>query len=240
MRLLCAPYAGGAASLFQAWPHGLPSDVEIRAVQLPARQERLREPPLTRISRVVDHVRSALDALSPLPTVLFGHSFGSIVAFELARSLHAAGSPPVSVVVGARRAPHLPRVHADIHHLSDREFSEALHRHYGTPLSVLSDSDLMSLALPSLRADFEVLETYHCAEGAPLTIPFTVLRGRRDVSVPGPDAAAWGHVAETIVHKEIDAGHFFIDTHRPWVLTCVAEVLAAARRETHTNASEGN
>ena len=47
LRLICFPYAGGGASTFSLWPRALPSHVELCAVQLPGREERLSETPLT-------------------------------------------------------------------------------------------------------------------------------------------------------------------------------------------------
>jgi surfactin synthase thioesterase subunit len=39
-RLVCVPDAGNAASLFHGWSREVPGDVELRAFQLPARQDR--------------------------------------------------------------------------------------------------------------------------------------------------------------------------------------------------------
>jgi medium-chain acyl-[acyl-carrier-protein] hydrolase len=227
VRLVCCPYAGASATLFHAWPSGLPADVEVRAVQLPARQSRLREPPLTRVAPIVDRIVAALGALPPAPLALYGHSFGSLVAFELARRLSALGAPPIALVVAARRPPHLPHVHTNLYALPEPELLAALHERYGTPWSLLRDRDLMELALPPMRADMEAIETHVHVDGDPLDLPVTVLRALRDAALPADEAAEWSELVRggAPVH-EIDAGHFFMDTHRAWVLARVADAIA--------------
>jgi medium-chain acyl-[acyl-carrier-protein] hydrolase len=226
MRLVCFPYAGAGSTVFHAWPQGSPGNVEIYAAQLPARQERLQDAPLTRVDTIVECVAGELSRLPPMSTVLYGHSFGGLLAYEIARRLQAANAAPAALVIGARRAPHLPPAHAPIHHLPEADFLDAIHLRYGTPLAVLR-SEVMALALRSLRADFEALETYAYVPGAPLESSVTVLRGRHDASVSADDAAAWQEVARgPIALHEIGAGHFFVDTHRAWVLERVFAIPA--------------
>src|SRR5262249_17872079 len=53
LRLFCFPYAGGGASLYRAWPENLPEHIELCAIQLPGRESRLSETPITRLSLLV-------------------------------------------------------------------------------------------------------------------------------------------------------------------------------------------
>jgi surfactin synthase thioesterase subunit len=63
---------------------------------------------MKRVDVIVDHSSSAIAALPLVLTVLFGHSFGALVAFELARRLCADGKPPFCLIASARRVLHLP------------------------------------------------------------------------------------------------------------------------------------
>jgi medium-chain acyl-[acyl-carrier-protein] hydrolase len=226
IRLVCVPYAGAGASLFYPWRPSLPDDVELVAVQLPARQDRRRENPWTRIGLIVQNIACELAALPHVPTVLLGHSFGAVVAFELARHLSAAKAAPVGLVVAARRAPQLRSPLPPSYRLSDAEFIESIHRRYGRPLSMLQDPDVRALALPPLRADLEALETYVYEPGEPLAIPVMVLRGQTDASVSLEEAIAWRELTRQAPDfREVNGGHFFIDTHRHWVLTQISAML---------------
>jgi len=228
LRLLCFPYAGGGATIFHRWSHQLPADVEVRAVQLPARQDRFTEPPLRRMQAIVDHVLGALAQLPPTPEVLFGHSLGATVAFEVARRRQAMGTTPLGLVVGARAAPPVPAREPWLHVLDEEAFLAGLHARYATPWSTLRNAELMQLALPALRADMEVVETYVYAPGPPLAAPITVLRGLQDARVTEEDAAAWQALTRAPLRRDaIAAGHFFVDSHAEWVLGHVKEALAA-------------
>lgn len=183
---------------------------------------------MTRIDAIVDHLAIAMATLSPVPTVIFGHSFGALVGFELARRLQSDGIPPSCLIVSARRAPQLPLSHPPIHRLSDAAFLAGMNRYCNTPWDVFRDRDLVALALPALRADFEAFETFTYDASAPLDVPTVVLRGLRDNTMSVESALAWDEVVACQLNLyEVDAGHFFMDTHRAWVLERVNDALRA-------------
>src|SRR5687768_10798540 len=82
LRLFCFPYAGGGASIFRRWSDELPPSVEVCPVQLPGRENRLREPPFTRIDPLVRALAHALRPNLNRPFALFGHSMGALIGFE--------------------------------------------------------------------------------------------------------------------------------------------------------------
>src|SRR4051794_27130121 len=88
MRLFCFPYAGGGALAYQAWPRLLPDEIEVVAVQLPGREARFREPPMTDLSTLVEALVAAMYPYETLrPFAFFGHSLGALIAFVLAQAL---------------------------------------------------------------------------------------------------------------------------------------------------------
>jgi hypothetical protein len=87
LRLFCFPYAGGGTITYQQWTGMLPARIEVCAVQLPGRERRHAEPPFRRISQAVDCLSSALRPHLDVPFVLFGHSMGAMLAYEVARRL---------------------------------------------------------------------------------------------------------------------------------------------------------
>jgi surfactin synthase thioesterase subunit len=228
VRLLCFPYAGAGASVFHGWYSKLPSHVDVRAVQLPGRQDRIGEKPLTRLADMIGPIERALSMLPDAPLMLFGHSFGGILAFELARRLERQSRPVLALIASAAQGPGTPRRQKPAHTLTDGEFLHAIHERYATPWSILQDRDLMSLALPSLRSDLEALETYVYDGKVPLRAPIAILRGLRDEQMTDADVAAWRQVTSgaTVVH-DVDAGHFFVDSHPDWVIERLQSALDA-------------
>ncbi|MCG8416710.1 MAG: alpha/beta fold hydrolase [Proteobacteria bacterium] len=230
MRLLCLPYGGGGASIFHRWPDGLPDDIEVCPVQLPARHNRLNEPGLTSVSAIVARVAIALEQLVPAPVALYGHSFGALLAFELTRRLEQANSPPVHLIVAGRSAPQLASTRPPIAHLPDMAFCQALQERYGAGQMLSKSVELREIALPSLRADLAANEAYRYTDSTPLTTPMTALGSRQDRSVTAEALMAWRATTRGAYTEHwIDAGHFFVDTHRAWVLERVTEALAGDR-----------
>lgn len=232
LRLFCLPNAGGAASAYRAWErHGLPAGVELCAVQLPGRESRLRETPFRRAEPLVAALAEAIRDLLDVPFVVFGHSMGTILGFELAHRLRDLGLPaPRHLVMSGRRAPHL----ADedpIHRLPDPELVERLRGYGGTPPEILAHPELMALVLPILRADFELVETHVVEHGRPaLDLPITVLGGRDDDATRG-DLDAWRELTNGSCQvRMFPGGHFFVHSAMAEVLAFLGPLLDSAAR----------
>ena len=106
LRLILFPHAGGSALAFREWE--MPQEFEVLAVQLPGRGPRHGEPACTSLAEVVDAVVDALrpTIVSGMPFAFFGHSFGSLVAVEVASVLEKRGlGLPRAVFVSAHPAP---------------------------------------------------------------------------------------------------------------------------------------
>jgi medium-chain acyl-[acyl-carrier-protein] hydrolase len=212
LRLFCFPHVGSGAAQFRAWADLLPNSVEVCAVRLPGRETRMREPALTRLSDIVAATREAMLPLLDVRFAMFGHSMGALLAFEIARSLAAAGDPvPQHLIVSARRAPYLPEPEAPMHKLDEPRFVAELARRYGPQSTLLlDDPELRALFLPVLRADFEAVETYSYVPGEKLPCPITALGGLDDARATEAELSAWRTLTRSNFTLHRFAGdHFF-------------------------------
>jgi acyl transferase domain-containing protein/surfactin synthase thioesterase subunit/aryl carrier-like protein len=106
-RLYCLPYAGGGPSVFVGWRDRLP-EVELCAIQLPGRENRLGEKPIEDLSEIITVLSSILIPELDIPYAIYGHSMGALIAYRLARYLSKyATRKPGHLFVGALTAPHL-------------------------------------------------------------------------------------------------------------------------------------
>jgi len=146
------------------------------------------------------------------PFAFFGHSMGAIVAFEVARQLEKkTGATPAHLVVSGRRAPQLPSNQPPAFGLPDEEFKEKLERLNGVPKELLLSAELMSLVLPSIRSDFEAIETYQYSPGPKLHCPITAFGGFRDSHVSQSSLDAWKEQTTASFKVRMFPGdHFFI------------------------------
>jgi medium-chain acyl-[acyl-carrier-protein] hydrolase len=210
MRLLCLPYAGAGASIFRGWSEALPDGVAAHGVDLPGRGVRFAEPPCTSVAALVEDLADRLDLTAPF--ALFGHSLGGLIAFELTRELRRRGDPlPEQLFVSASRAPRLTRFAEPLHALPDTDFVDAIARLGGVAPALLNDPELLSLALPALRADLALVETYEYRREEPLECAISLFGGTADRVVELDVLEAWADETAAGASLRLVAGdHFYL------------------------------
>nr|BFE74686.1 alpha/beta fold hydrolase [Actinoplanes digitatis] len=225
-RLVCLPYAGGIASAYRTWESLVPRHMEVCPVELPGHGARMSEEPFHRLQPLVHALADALEPLLDRPCALFGHSMGGLVAFELARLLRRRGWPaPCHLFISATPAPLRRRDPVGGHDASDAGLKARLRTLNGTPHEVLENDELMALALPVLRADFAVLETYEYQEEPPLKVPITVFGGIDDRTVRPQELEGWRAQSTSSRVRLLPGDHFFIHDLAPELMGLVVEHL---------------
>ena len=233
LRLYCFSYAGGNAYNFVSWDDSLHAIAEVCAIQLPGRSTRLDEQPINEIGELIPKLAEVVQDNSKKPFAFFGHSLGALIAYELAvycarRRLEM----PRTLFVSGCAAPHLIPKSSGAVELSDDALLEELRSYAGTPPEILENKELMNIALPSIRADFEMRDKYRYVSSSKLDIPFIILAGSGDGESPENDARGWfEHSSRGSRIEWFDGGHFFINSHRDEVLAyvrnCLQEVVAS-------------
>lgn len=222
--LVALPHAGGSASYFYPLSASLGEDIELIAVQYPGRQDRHQEPLVETVEELACRVTRALLPWAG-PVVLFGHSMGATVAYEVARRLETEGSPVGALVVSARRAPSVIRADG-FHELDDERLLEEVRVLGGSDAALALDEELLRLTLPVLRNDFRAVATYRSTHTAPLTSPVTALVGSSDPRVTVADVAEWrSHTNSGFSLHVFDGGHFYLADHQNAVRDLLREVL---------------
>ena len=231
-RLFCFPFAGGGAAVFRNWPRMLPPGIEMVAIRPPGRETRIKEPPYGEIVDLAADVAKVLEPLLDRPFALFGHSMGAMVAFELARDLHARGGGAGHLFVSARRAPTVPEWLPAFSHLPEDEFLAEVRERYGDLAGALvEDPEARRVLLPCLRADVAMVEAHEHKPGPVLECPITAFTGIHDRSVRATDIGAWRtQTSGPFRAVPLPGDHFFLERHGKTVVDIVTDRMQGMAR----------
>lgn len=225
LKLYCFPYAGGGARSFDGWQALLDPSVQMVTVELPGRGRNLACAPYTSIAAIVEELAAVVPAdAAQMPFAFYGHSMGALIAFELSRLLQAREARmPVKLLVSGCSAPSAERT-GRMHLMGDDELIERLRQYNGTPPEVLAHRELMALMLPTIRADFSVVETYRYRPGPDLSVPIAAMAGTGDGYLSTFEG--WTQESRVCSLRWFEGDHFFIKKERHAVLATINDELA--------------
>jgi surfactin synthase thioesterase subunit len=210
IRLFCLHHAGGAASLYRAWPRLLPEDIEPVAVQLPGRADRFSEPAYDRMEPLVAELVDAIGPLLDQPFACYGTSMGARVAWALSHALRERALPmPQVLYVASNPAPRSGNGAWDLN-WPDERLVRYLRDLGSTPPEALDDPDLLAVLMPTLRADLTLLTRYTARSASPLDVPIHAFAATGDTEASAARMRAWA--AETSAAFALDlvpGGHLF-------------------------------
>ena len=182
VQVLALPGAGTGPSAFSPWCGVVPPYWRLTSICLPGRGRRIGQPFLRSLPECADQIAEAAKAELDEPLILFGHSLGGLLAFEVARRIQVtavlvAGVAPVERPLDPGNIPE----HAIQTHVRD------LLRAAGVEDSPLQD-ELIGVTAPILRNDMDMLLGYAQPEER-LDCPIVAYYGTSDVIQP----ASWAH-----------------------------------------------
>jgi len=234
VRLICFYHAGGNVNIFLPWLKHLHSNIEVIAVNLPGHQSRISEVPLTSIRQISKQVVSHLLPLlrTKKKFALFGHSFGSLIAYEVSLELKREHQlSPMIFFISGRRAPHLRDPDASELQTSKSTNNNLMfldliaQRYQDTSLIKLiqSSPEIVERLLPSLRADMCAFENYVCElplNESLLDCPIAVFAGDQDPRVNDVQLKEWSkHTKGQLIELcRLPGKHFyFLENLEPLV-----------------------
>jgi surfactin synthase thioesterase subunit len=229
--LLCLPHAGGSELAYGTWSAAAPPGVRIVPAGLPGHGSQLDTPLVDDFGRLIGLLAEEFAAMAPAGRgyALFGHSFGSLLAFELARALRHRLGEPAALLVSGRNGPTVP-VAAPMHDLPSEALVSTLSELGAMDERVLADPDLRALFLPIIRTDLRLAETYRYQAAEPLRCPVHVYAGRHDSLVTPEGLAAWRRESTGPVRiRRFDGGHFYLSGEAFPAAFFDADVMSAFR-----------
>lgn len=226
--LICFPHAGGDPRAYLDWLGDLTSEATVRAVCQPGRGHRFREPRPAGLADLADAAAEAIRELPDRTVILFGHSLGGLVAFEVARRLRDWPALRQLVVSGCAAPSLLPTEYIVwASRLPWDEFVEATAKHEELAPEIVEDPELQELLLPELHADVRQFAEYRYRPEPPLAIDASLVNGGDDWRVADGVLHPWEREFATApTYHWREGGHFYF-AERP---EAVVGVLRTALR----------
>lgn len=211
-RLFCFPYSGTGGSMFNRWPRQI-GPVEVCAVQLPARENRIREPHYQTYEHLAELAATGLAPYLDRPFGFFGHCGGALSAFATALRLAETGGPrPKALFLSSQVAPQ-DGPYGRFLQLADDGLRDELAT-LTVALGGTPHPDALEFGLQVLRADVDANRRYHIASPVRLDSSVHAIGWNGDVEIR-PDQmtgwAAWSEPDRYRTHLLEGSHHAFLD-----------------------------
>jgi surfactin synthase thioesterase subunit len=213
--LVCLGFCGGGSAPYLPWADRLPPDMELVTICYPGRDGRFLDEFATDWETLAEDATAAVTAAATLrPYVLFGHSMGGWMAFDVVSRLGQRDGPlPDALVVSSANAPSrglTPRDMFPSQADTDDELLDWMRINGLMASYVLDDPELREMALELMRADIRVRDTFRFTEGSGVSVPLLVLTGSSDKVIVPDTAEQWRALARGVFwHVELPGGHFY-------------------------------
>lgn len=205
-RIFCLPYSGAGASMYSRWPD-VAGETSLCPVQLPGRENRLREPHFGTYEQLAKDVVEALLPAMDRPFGLFGHCSSALIAFEIALVLQRKGLPmPRQLFCSSQVAPH-EGPYGSYLTMTDEQLRAEL-----VSLSSDLDESVLDVVAEVLREDVEANKAYQLAEPVLVDTAITTIGWSADQEVAPELMSGWDRYSEK-VHRVVLPGvhHTFLD-----------------------------
>ncbi|MEV8631148.1 alpha/beta fold hydrolase [Streptosporangium sp. NPDC051023] len=212
--LVCLGFCGGGAGPYLGWADVVPSDVTLAAICYPGREGRFAEEFAGDWDELAEDATAAVLAAADRPYVLFGHSMGGWMAFDVVSRLHRHGDRlPEALVVSSANAPSdglRPRDMFPSQGETDERLLHWMRVNGLLPAHVLDDPDLREMAVELMRADIRVRDSFHYRAGARVGVPLQVFTGADDGVIEPEATERWRELATNgFRHDTLPGGHFY-------------------------------
>ncbi|CCH48482.1 non-ribosomal peptide synthetase [Pseudodesulfovibrio piezophilus] len=209
-QVFCLPYACGNPTMYRELAAELPTDYTILAANMPGHGK--EGEPLDSIeSLAAMYTKHLSERAQETPLFLVGYSFGGHIAYEIARTLEAHGTPASGVVIISSPPPGVLEGLNSLLSSSDEELLHHSKSIYKYDFSQMIESE-RDRYLATLRVDTSAMVNHPFAET--LATPVLIVTGKNEEE-PAIHSKArdWEKAFSKAQYRELNGTHMLIKTH---------------------------
>ncbi|MBL7665787.1 MAG: thioesterase [Bacteriovoracaceae bacterium] len=222
------PHAGGNYSQYLSYKDLLTNKIETIFLELPGRGSNVKDQ--EHVTGWNDFIEKSFELVAnpDKPTIIMGHSFGSLIAFELVKRLEERGFKNLLLITSAYLAPtteNLKKI-PKVSQLSDDCLWEEVKKYGAIPANIVQDPKLNSFFIKPLRFDFEMMESYQNPDLTKIQSPIITLLGADDSIYDFSQMEEWKHFTKNSYKLKIFNGdHFYLLKNAPVVATAINQMI---------------
>ncbi len=218
-KIIAIPFAGGNKYSFIPLQKKISSGFDWITLELPGRGSRIGEELLDDVDSMVDNLMSAISSqIENCNYILFGHSMGSLLGYELTKRIVARDlNTPSCLFFTGHGAPSFEGIEDIKSTLPENLFWERMEELGGLPKEILASKELLEMYYPIMKSDVRAIEEYvYKPMDTPFQIPVRILMGTEEIGegkglVTMDGMHAWQDETSSECSFEILEGdHFFI------------------------------
>jgi len=163
---------------------------------------------------VRDCLRQCYEFVGEEDYVMFGHSLGAFLAYEVACQMqYIYDNSPCKLFISGEPSPIPGGCSEEFG--TDEELKDYLRHLGGTDERILTDEAFIGMIFRRMRGDFHLINTYHPKPKAwKLNTDMVWLYGREDKDFREDNLDLWSRSVTGDFHKKIfDGGHFYFYDH---------------------------
>lgn len=231
-QLFLLHFAGGNKYSFNFLKEWLEPTFEVISLELPGRGNRVKERLLKEKSEAVqDYLKQIQSARKQVPYLIYGHSMGASLGFEVTSILEESQDPPEALILTGNPGPEVGEC-KNRHKMSDDEFKNELNTLGGVLKEFIENEELYTYFSTILRADFKLLEKTHNQEfkGVLKKVPIIAIMGTNEEHADKIDN--WKrYTNNNAITQLLEGNHFFIHKHSKRLAETIIKVIKSKEGE---------
>ena len=209
--VICFPHAGAHSNAYVLWSKYFGPNFRVVTVDYP---KNINDGDSWKWKTLIDNLLKKLSSEMKDSYILFGHSMGAMICYELTRLISQSKLPlPKHLFLSSCRAPHLGLFESNqpsFRKITDLQLLEQLVSLQGIPSYYLNHAELLQDWLPEVRRHLVFCEGYSYRPGSSIHVPMTVFGGTSDPLVDKKSLKAWRvHTNESFQSFFLPGNHFY-------------------------------